>query len=447
MDEYKNFNNENRNINNEPVGEERIDLIQDIVDCSKTDGVYSDFINIETQNTKKKKHGGRKAAAVIGAVVLCGASVGFGIGAGLNTSNSIISSSNLNSFKFDNNKTSANITNADYLSDKTDSKIVLTNSSINVPEIIKGVKDSVVNISIKTRQASFFNQVLEATGSGSGIIYKEDDEKVYIVTNNHVVDNADSVSISITGDEQVKASLVGKDAQSDLAVISVLKSDLKAAGIESVNIAKFADSSNIEVGEYVLAIGNALGEGKTVTQGIISAQNKEVNIDGKKLTVLQTDAAINPGNSGGALVNSNGEVIGINTAKLSSSAIEGMGYAIPTSVAKGIIDELMENGSIERPYFGIMGFTITKNFQLTYNIDANGVFVSEVEGGSNADAAGLKSTDIITGFNGNTITTVEELSAAISGCKVGDNVNIDIIRNGTEKMTLNVTLNKLNQNF
>jgi len=424
---------------------------KDVIDMpvKETELNFSSFDNDESTNeenkkielinitTKKKKSNFKRNLAIGLGVVLCGTSVGFGVGLGINTSKNIIKST-AKPFAFESSTTET----ADNVK-----PISLTASTNSVAEIIKTVKDSVVNISITAQSTNFFNQITQSSGSGSGIIYSQDDSKVYIVTNDHVIDGASTVTISITGEEQIPAKLVGKDAQSDLAVISVLKTDLQSAGIENVTVATFADSDKMEVGEYVFAIGNALGEGKTVTQGIISAQNKTINIDGKKLTVLQTDAAINPGNSGGALVNTNGEVIGINTAKLASSSVEGTGYAIPTSTAQEIIKELMTNGTVEKPYLGIVGFTITDDFLQMYNINTRGVFIQSIEQGSSAAAAGLRATDIITSFNGKQITTIEELSSAISECKINDTVKIGIIRNGVEAKEVTAKLGDLNQSF
>lgn len=361
-------------------------------------------------------------------IVLCCASVGLGAGIGLNISENLVTKYEQSNFSF--NISESNSENSNLL-------LTSSNSLVNT---IKEASQSVVNITTTSVSRSFFNQTYENSGSGSGIIYKVQDDKVYIITNNHVVDGATTVSVSITGEEQVSAKLVGQDASSDLAVIYVELQDFIDAGISEVVPAKFGDSEQVEVGEYVFPIGNALGEGKTVTQGIISAQNKEIVIDGTKLTVIQTDAAINPGNSGGALINTDGEVIGINTAKLSSSAIEGIGYAIPANTAITVAEEIILNGSNEKPYFGIMGFTLTDDIKYTYNIKVDGVFVTEVESGSSADKCGLKSTDIIVGFNGVQISTIEDLSSALSQCKYGDTVEVNIIRSGVQEMSLTATL-------
>ena len=384
-------------------------------------------IQIVTLNKKNKKFR-KRLIATCATVAIFGGSVGFGVALGTKTSENLgISNSNSVNFKFQ------DIPEASQMSISDNAEII---------NIVKNTSNSVVNISIKKQQKDFFNQIYENTGSGSGIIYKEDTEKIYIVTNNHVIDGATNVNISITGTEQIPAKLVGKEASSDVAVISVLKSDLKKSNITSIK-----DSSNVEVGEYVLAIGNALGQGKTVTQGIISAQNKQVNIDGKNLTVLQTDAAINPGNSGGALVNSTGKIIGMNTAKLSGSTVEGTGYALPSSLVKSIADELITNGTVAKPYLGISGFTMTDDFIAMYNLTTKGVFIKSVEENSAAKAAGLKYCDIITAINGTPIETMEQLAQLISKSKVGDTITISIVRNGTIPMTVTATLSDMNSKF
>ncbi|MFI3230859.1 MAG: trypsin-like peptidase domain-containing protein, partial [bacterium] len=257
--------------------------------------------------------------------------------------------------------------------------------------------------------------------------------------NNHVIEDAQYVTISVTGEEQISGRLVGTDATSDLAVFSVSKQEMIDAGIETISVAKFANSDEVEVGDFVYPIGNALGEGKTMTQGMISANNKQINIDGNDLTVLQTDAAINPGNSGGALIDSAGLVVGINTAKLASSQIEGIGYAIPSNIATEISDQIIENGYVQRPYFGVAAKTITQSVKEIYGIQYDGVLVSEVEKGSNAEKAGLVPTDIIISFNGSDIKTAEDLSNAIKSAKLNETFDFEVIRNNSEKLDLTVT--------
>ncbi len=402
--------------------------------------------NLYTAKTVKKKYSYKKSIAVgLAGIILGGASMGYFLGIGLNASSSLTG-------------TVENIINGDFSFDNIDEENNteplaggdLAPSSSSIANTVKSVENSIVNINIKAQvTGGWFGQTYESEGSGSGIIYKVDGDKVYIVTNNHVVEDATTVSISVTGNEQVNAKLVGKDATADLAVIYVSKSDLEKAGITNIKAAIFGNSDNMLVGENVIAIGNALGRGKTATLGIISAANKTINIDGKKLTMLQTDAAINPGNSGGALVNTNGEVIGINTAKYSSynNSVEGTGYAIPVTTAKEVINSLVEKGTVDKPYLGISGYTIDENFRRIYNVKEQGVFIGNVESNSAAEKAGLQVSDIITAIDGTPVTKVEELSAQISKHKSGDQIVLTILRNIDQEMTVRATLTNLNEQF
>lgn len=424
--------NENLDIKNSSMNIENQEKILIEMQNRKQNEINSIIVKekLEKEELKKEKRKkARKKFLKSTAVASCFLFFGIGVGSGGVISKNVISKQEQSNFKFN----IENVSNQNL----NESLMLISNSASS---IFKEVGDSVVNISTKSKSYGFFNQTLENVGSGSGIIYKVEDNKVYIITNNHVIENAQYVTISVTGEEQIEASLIGSDPSSDLAVLSVKKSDMNKIGIENINVAKFADSDRVEVGDFVFPIGNALGRGKTMTQGMISAQNKVINIDGKNLTVLQTDAAINPGNSGGALMNINGEVVGINTAKLSSSAIEGIGYAIPTNIALEVVDQIIENGFVQRPYLGISGRTITEKIKEIYGIKTNGVLVANVEKGSNADKAGILQTDIITNFNGIEIKSIEDLSEAIKKCKANDTVSIKIIRNGSDELTLSVKL-------
>lgn len=432
-------------VENETTQSYEYESTEDTADADDTsDNNIEDTTEETTEDTESKKepkYSYKKGIAVgLAGVMLCGGSLGYFLGFGLNTSKAITDAIT-GGFSFSNFSYSGS-TNAT----TTASNLVASEDSIS--KVVNSVQNSIVNISIKAQtSANWFGQTYESEGSGSGIIYKVDGDTVYIVTNNHVVESANSVTISITGKEQVNAKLVGKDAMSDLAVISVSKADLNKAGITDVTPAKFGNSDNVKVGETVIPIGNALGLGKTATLGIISAQNKEINIDGKKLTVIQTDAAINPGNSGGALVNTSGEVIGINTAKLSSSAVEGIGFAIPVSTAQPIIETLMENGTVDKPYLGIQGYTIDDNFERIYGVSIPGVFISQVETDSAAEKAGLQVSDIITAIDGTAVTNIETLSQEITKHKSNDTINLTIIRNGSQEMTITATLQNQNEKF
>jgi serine protease Do len=433
-------------VNDEPESASSDDISEAVTDDSTADMSFNadedSTAEKEEENTKAKKpYSYRKSIAVaLAGTICCGASLGFTLGLGLNLSNNILNSvSKIGraNFSFSSNADSNAIT--------ASTNIVTSNDDI--VKVIEAVKDSVVNVNIKATTSDIFNRQYESSGSGSGIIYKEDDKKVYILTNSHVVETATSCTISITGDEQVKASLVGKDTTSDVAVISVLKSDLSAAGIDSVTVAQLGNSDNVQVGETVIAIGNALGQGKTTTQGIVSTTNKEVNIDGKQYNAIQTDAAINPGNSGGALVDTEGKIIGINSAKTASTTVEGTGYAIPINHAVEIATQLMENGTIEKGYLGVSTYTINDQFKRMYQIDIDGVFITSVESDSPAEEAGLQQTDIITAIDNTKVTTAEELSEIITSHKPGDTATLTVIRNGSQSMQVKVTFTNLSQGF
>lgn len=402
------------------------------------------------RETIKQKKGTslKKIIAVCLIVSLVG---GGSIGAGFAVTQHLFKDKTVASNPFSSDTTSSG--NGNYIQTSSSQKSTDSNTSI---QIIKNTTPAVVSITTKesgTRTSVFsgFSVPYEASGAGSGVIFHEDDTKVYIATNNHVIDGATQIGISVPGengsDDIISASTVGTDSTSDLAVISVLKSDLTAAKAD-YKIATFGDSENLEVGESVIAIGNALGEGKTATGGMISALGKVINIDGKKLQVIQTDAAINPGNSGGALVNYNGEVIGINTAKSydsSSASVEGMGYAMPSNVIIPIIEKLLTEGSIPKPYLGIVGADITEEMAQLYGGLPMGVLVRDVVEGGSAANAGIQSGDIITSFAGEQIMTMDNLVTALGKQKVGAVVDIKIIRDGSTPLTLKATIQDANQ--
>ena len=274
-----------------------------------------------------------------------------------------------------------------------------------------------------------------ATATGSGIIISEDG---YIVTNNHVVDTsssssysyydlsyATSVKVKLYGsDETYDAEIVGKDSQTDLAVLKIDKTDLTAA--------EFADSDQAVVGEFVMAVGSPLGLDTTVTTGIISAVNREVESDGNKYTCIQTDAAINSGNSGGALVNSDGKVIGINTLKLSGSGVEGIGFAIPINSTLDIISQLKDHNKVLRPYIGISGIDLDESTAKRYNL-VLGVYIKTVQDFSPAEKAGLQSGDVIIKADGKDIKTMDELNEIKNSHQIGDTMTLTINRSGQEK--------------
>ncbi|MDR1689627.1 MAG: trypsin-like peptidase domain-containing protein [Clostridiales bacterium] len=311
-------------------------------------------------------------------------------------------------------------------------------SSSDAVSVVKGTANSVVSINVlqdTTYNFGYWQVPSQTQSAGSGVIFSEDDGKIYILTNNHVVDRATGVTISIDDENTAEANFVGSDANFDLAVISVNKDKLKDASITNYTVAEFGNSDRLEVGERVVAIGNAYGEGKSATQGIISALGKQITTsEGSTLDVIQTDAAINPGNSGGALVNASSEVIGINTAKLSSYGVEGMGYSIPSNIAKTIVERIMRNKDVKETYLGIMsGITVTEDIKASYNLPTLGVYVGQVAANSPAAIAGVMSDDIIVSFGGGVITSTEDLVEAIGKTKPGDSVKITVYRGGQSK--------------
>lgn len=272
----------------------------------------------------------------------------------------------------------------------------------------------------------------EDEGSGSGIIVGENEEELLIVTNNHVVADSTSLSVQFVDGETCEAQVKGTDADSDLAVIAVGISELKEETKQAIRIATLGDSDRLKVGEPAIAIGNALGYGQSVTTGVISAVNRQdsMNESGEALFLIQTDAAINPGNSGGALLNVYGEVIGINSSKIAGSMVEGMGYAIPISTAKPIIEELMSKKTRvpvnEKGYLGISGINVTEDVHEMYGLPY-GVYIAQVYEGTPAERAGLGKGDIITYFDGESVETMEELSALLDCTMAGSTVTIGVM--------------------
>jgi len=377
---------------------------------------------------KKLKSFIRKTASVAIAFVMAGAGFGLGIGA----SGLINKNQYGNNYYHESTADNNGANHTDFMS-YSPSLLTSSNENVSVVDVVKKTANSIVsiNVSATVTSSSFFGRAVEreASSAGSGVIFYEDADKIYIITNFHVIERADAVTITIDDLLQVPASFVGNDRTEDLAIISVLKTDLESAGIKDYTIASFGNSDMLEVGETVVAIGNAMGEGKSATAGIVSALNKKIIIDGIVYTAIQTDATINPGNSGGALVNTNSEVIGINTAKISGNGVEGMGYSIPSNTVKAVIDQIMTNGSPQKPYLGIEPLDITEEL-LAANmfLPGLGVYVRRVYQDSGAAEAGLRANDIITGANGNSIETTEELSAEVVRVGVGGKIALDVFR-------------------
>lgn len=308
----------------------------------------------------------------------------------------------------------------------------------NTPVVVAAQKvgPAVVGITNKAYVRDFFNRVqLTERGTGSGVIY---DKSGLIATNNHVVEGAQEIIVSLTDGRSVKGKVLGADAATDLAVVKI---DVD----EDLPVAEFGDSSTLQVGEPAIAIGNPLGlefRG-SVTVGVISALNRSIELGDRKFNLIQTDAAINPGNSGGALVNADGEVVGINSAKVAVSGVEGIGFAIPVNSAKPILDELAQHGRIARPYIGAS--LIDKDISARYGFDLDlhgGIFVMKIVTGGPVYNAGMRPGDIILTFDGAKVETVPELRTKLAEKKVGDTVAIVVLRAGIER-TLQVTLQEM----
>ena len=307
-------------------------------------------------------------------------------------------------------------------------------SSADVSEIVEKAMPSIVAITnmSKAQYPSFFGQGGESESAGSGIVVGEDDAYLYIATNNHVVKDADSLTVQFDDDSTVSAQIQGTDATNDLAVVKVKKEDMEESTRNHVKVAAMGDSTKLPVGVAAIAIGNALGYGQSVTTGVISALERQVTIQDETtgLTVssklIQTDAAINPGNSGGALLNAEGEVIGINSSKYSDTDVEGMGFAIPISTARPIIEELISTGkstSAQGAYIGITGADVTKEVASAYKLP-QGAYITQVIEGSAAQEVGLSQGDIITKIDDTEISSFEELRSIISAHRAGDTVVI-----------------------
>lgn len=332
---------------------------------------------------------------------------------------------------------------------------VSAKGNLDVSDVAASVMPSIVSITNKSVQEvrSFFGGGIheyESVSAGSGIIVGQNDDELLLVTNNHVVEGANEISVGFIDEEVYEAIIKGTDPENDLAVIAVKLSDIKDSTMDKIAIATMGDSDDLKIGEQVVAIGNALGYGQSVTTGIVSALEREVEIDNLASKLIQTDAAINPGNSGGALLNLNGEVIGINSAKFASSQIEGMGYAIPISTATPIIEELMNRKTRElvdkkdASYLGISGVAVSDEVSKTYNIPT-GVYISEVEKNGPADKAGIAEGDVIKKFDGVTVTSINDVKEQLKYYKAGETVELLIKRpDGSEykDVTVEVTLGK-----
>lgn len=417
---------------------------------------YTSDQNMNTENYStggnqdqgpKKKHG--KGASRWAKVVCTGLVFGVVASAAFQTSN-IVAGKVLGTTQTT-NKTAKTTTTANSAKLTTSSNS--SSGTANVTEVAKNAMPSIVSITNMSVQEvqNFFGgtQKQKSESAGSGIIVGQNDSELLIVTNNHVVEGSSTLTVTFIDEESVEADIKGTDSDKDLAVVAVPLSKIKDSTMNKIAVATLGDSDKTQVGDQVIAIGNALGYGQSVTTGIVSAKERTMDsYDGK---LLQTDAAINPGNSGGALLNANGEVIGINSAKIATETVEGIGYAIPVSDVSDLITNLMNQktktkvAESERGYIGIKGVDVTSDSAQMYNMPT-GVYVSEVISGGGAEKAGITKGAVITGIEGTTVDGMDALQEQLQYYKAGEKVKITVqiqSKNGEyEKKDVEVTLGK-----
>lgn len=346
------------------------------------------------------------------------------------------------------NKKESQVINTTPVSTNTETKVLS-----DVSEVAENVMPSVVAITSLTVQEvqSFFfggGYTQQYESSGSGIIIKQNDSELLIVTNNHVVEGSSALTVTFMDDKSVEAHIKGTNSEKDLAIVSVPLSKIEKATLDKIKLADLGDSDALVVGEATIAIGNALGYGQSVTNGIVSALNR--TIEGFDSKLIQTNAAINPGNSGGALLNANGEVIGINTVKVNADAVEGMGYAIPISDVADILNDLMNRETRtkvdeeKRGTLGIQGETVDETVQ-RYGLP-KGVYINEVIKGGAVEKAGISKGSIITKFDGNVVEKMEDLQSLLTYYKAGEKVEVVVAASSTNgkyvEKTYEVTLGK-----
>ena len=427
---------------------------------------YTSDQNMNTENYStggnqdqgpKKKHG--KGASRWAKVVCTGLVFGVVASAAFQTSN-IVAGKVLGTTQTT-NKTAKTTTTANSAKLTTSSNS--SSGTANVTEVAKNAMPSIVSITNMSVQEvqNFFGgtQKQKSESAGSGIIVGQNDSELLIVTNNHVVEGSSTLTVTFIDEESVEADIKGTDSDKDLAVVAVPLSKIKDSTMNKIAVATLGDSDKTQVGDQVIAIGNALGYGQSVTTGVISALNRSVSETNEQTgettesdaKLIQTDAAINPGNSGGALLNANGEVIGINSAKIATETVEGIGYAIPVSDVSDLITNLMNQktktkvAESERGYIGIKGVDVTSDSAQMYNMPT-GVYVSEVISGGGAEKAGITKGAVITGIEGTTVDGMDALQEQLQYYKAGEKVKITVqtqSKNGEyEKKDVEVTLGK-----
>ena len=400
------------------------------VKMDNTNQVYTSFDTNTNKKTKSSKTGFGKTVVL---PFFCGI-LGAGIVVGSCTCIPQVRDTLLKQFLTSTSSESSSNTNSTTIQDINTKLISLSGFSDTSVSVAQKVKPSIVGINVEYSISTFFNRSSTANAQGSGVIISEDG---YILTNNHVVNSSSSssyynieeatkITVKLYNDDtEYEAKIIGTDEQTDLAVIKIDKTGLTAA--------ELGDSDSLQVGEFCMAVGNALGLGDSVTSGIISAVNREVtDSDKNKYLAIQTDAAINSGNSGGALVNSKGQVIGINTLKISGTGVEGVGFAIPINSTKSIYEQLIQYSKVKRPYIGITGINLTESLAKQNNLVV-GIYVKSIEDFSSAEKAGIKVGDVITEVEGTKVKTIDELNEIKNKKNIGDTIKLKITRDGKEK--------------
>lgn len=430
------------NDNNYPDGENREPIQNTDSDINYTEGAYTEgtYTRPEARPDRSyipeeprlkaepvkasfaKKTAGIAAAGILFGCVAGGAMFGVNAIGGLLTQNST-------STQVESTLTALDVAPA------TEAAMLPVSMGNDVSAIVDKAMPSVVAINstmVYTQQDWFFGQqAYEVPGSGSGIIAGQNDDELLIITNNHVVEDSSQLSVAFIDSTAVPAAIKGTDSDSDLAVIAVKLSDIPAETKSKIKPATMGDSAALKLGQGVVAIGNALGQGQSVTVGYVSALDKKVEIDGNERTLLQVDAAINPGNSGGALLNTQGEVIGINAAKYADTEVEGIGYAIPISFAQDIIEDLMnrttkvEVEADQQGYLGIQLQSIDSQMSQAYAMP-QGIYVYKIVEGGAAAASDLRERDIITKFDGETVKTGEDLQKMMTYYKGGSTITLTV---------------------
>ena len=418
----------------------------------------------EKMRKKVKKAAGIALCAVLAGGLAAGSFEGVNALTGWNSSSVEAASSTKENTTLLQTKSSKK--DKDKSESKDDSDSSKSKGSLDVSDIAAEGMKSVVAITTKSVQdvqnylgyygfggSQGYTAQQEVEGSGSGIIVGKNDDNLLIATNYHVVEGADTVSVTCIDGETYQATVNGYDEDKDLAVVSVALSDISDDTMDQIEVATMGSSDDLKVGEQVVAIGNALGYGQSVTTGIVSAKNRKLNSDGSEgdedsdaVNLIQTDAAINPGNSGGALLNMDGEVVGINSAKLASTEVEGMGYAISISDVTDTLEQLMNETPRDKVdnhgVLGITGMSVSEEAAKYYGVP-EGVLVSEVTEGGAADKAGIKAKSIITEFDGKRVRSIEELVSRLEYYEVGEDVDVTIeVADGDsyKEKTVTVTL-------